>query len=151
MDKRCDVCDSETTSVRFGSLASVSSDARYINHAISNNSLINQKFTKKCESLISGFVKKVNTAMSNSDNAIKQAEFAISQLQSLTEDVDDVLNELNNQKCSQKTYLKMVLKTCNFVMGCLNKINSTEENKIYLAIEILKKTLNLLLSLKLDF
>lgn len=44
---------------------------------------------------ISGFVKKVNIAMKHSDDAIKQAESAVAELQNLTENVDDVLKDLN--------------------------------------------------------
>ena len=58
-------------------------------HEESENELI------EASNYISGFVKKVNIAMKHSDDAIKQAESAVSELQNLTENVDGLLKDLN--------------------------------------------------------
>ena len=55
-----------STKILFNNPTRILNEKKYINYAISNNSLINQKFTKKCESLISGFVKKNNVLLTNS-------------------------------------------------------------------------------------
>jgi hypothetical protein len=60
---------------------------------------------------ISGFVKKVNIAMRHSDDAIKQAESAVEELQNLTENVDDVLKDLNIDDTEKTRFDKKVNAT----------------------------------------
>ncbi len=60
---------------------------------------------------ISGFVKKVNIAMKHSDDAIRQAESAISELQHLTQNVESVLKDLNIDDSEKTKFDKKVNAT----------------------------------------
>jgi hypothetical protein len=65
----------------------------------------------EASSYISSFVKKVNVAMRHSDDAIKQAESAIAELQNLTENVEVVLNDLNIDDNEKNKFDKKVNAT----------------------------------------
>jgi len=60
---------------------------------------------------LSRFVKKVNVAMSHSEDAIKQAEFAVSELQSLADSVENALEELQIDEKEKDSFDKKVNAT----------------------------------------
>lgn len=60
---------------------------------------------------LSSFVKKVNVAMSHSEDAIRQAESAVLELQHLTDNVEDALQDLNIDKKEKDIFDKKVNAT----------------------------------------
>ncbi len=65
----------------------------------------------EASSYLSNFVKKVNTAMNHSEDAIKQAESAILELQHLADNVEDTLKDLKIDEKEKDSFDKKVNAT----------------------------------------
>lgn len=65
----------------------------------------------EASSYISNFVKKVNVAMNHSEDAIKKAEFAVLELENLTDDVENVLKDLKIDEKEKISFDKKVNAT----------------------------------------
>ena len=86
---------------------------------------------------LSGFVKKVNVAMSHSEDAIKQAESAVHELQHLADNVEDALQDLKIDKKEKANFDKKVNATEDIAI-------ESAENLIHVRkmLEKLKSNLN---------
>ena len=86
---------------------------------------------------ISKFVKKVNVAMSHSEDAIKQAESAVTELQHLADDVEDALKDLKIDEKEKNSFDKKVSATEDIAI-------ESAENLIHVRkmLEKLKSNLN---------
>ena len=65
---------------------------------------------------LSNFVKKVNVAMSHSEDAIKQAESAVTELQHLASNVDDALQDLQIDDKEKSSFDKKINATEDIAM-----------------------------------
>lgn len=96
---------------------------------------------------LSNFVKKVNVAMSHSEDAIKQAESAVSELQNLADSVEDALEDLHIDEKEKNNFDKKVNATEDIAI-------ESAENLIHVRkmLEKLKSNLNTMVenSQKLD-
>jgi len=96
---------------------------------------------------LSNFVKKVNVAMSHSEDAIKQAESAVHELQHLADNVDEALQDLKIDKKEKANFDKKVNATEDIAI-------ESAENLIHVRkmLEKLKLNLNTMVenSQKLD-
>ena len=96
---------------------------------------------------LSKFVKKVNVTMSHSEDAIKQAESAVHELQHLADNVDDALQDLQIDKKEKDSFDKKVNATEDIAI-------ESAENLIHVRkmLEKLKLNLNTMVenSQKLD-
>jgi len=96
---------------------------------------------------LSGFVKKVNVAMSHSEDAIKQAESAVSELQNLADSVEVALEDLQIDDKEKDSFDKKVNATEDIAI-------ESAENLIHVRkmLEKLKSNLNTMVenSHKLD-
>lgn len=96
---------------------------------------------------LSNFVKKVNVAMSHSEDAIKQAESAVHELQHLADNVDEALQDLQIDKKEKANFDKKVNATEDIAI-------ESAENLIHVRkmLEKLKLNLNTMVenSQKLD-
>ncbi len=92
---------------------------------------------QEASSHISLFVHKVNLAMKDSEDALKKAENAVSQLQQLAEDVEDVIEDMGIDEHDKKTFDKNVNATEDIAI-------QSAENLIHVnrMLQKLKKSLN---------
>ena len=92
---------------------------------------------KEASTHISLFVKKVNLAMKDSEDALKKAENAVSQLQQLALEVEDVIEDIGIDENEKKTFDKNVNATEDIAI-------QSAENLIYVnrMLQKLKKSLN---------
>jgi len=92
---------------------------------------------KEASSHISIFVQKVNLAMKDSEDALKKAENAVSQLQQLALDVEDVIEDMGIDENEKKRFDKNVNATEDIAI-------QSAENLIHVnrMLQKLKKSLN---------
>ena len=92
---------------------------------------------KEASTHISLFVQKVNLAMKDSEDALKKAENAVSQLQQLAEEVEDVIEDMGIDENAKKTFDKNVNATEDIAI-------QSAENLIHVnrMLQKLKKSLN---------
>lgn len=92
---------------------------------------------KEASTHISLFVQKVNLAMKDSEDALKKAENAVSQLQQLAEEVEDVIEDMGIDENEKKTFDKNVNATEDIAI-------QSAENLIHVnrMLQKLKKSLN---------
>jgi len=92
---------------------------------------------KEASSHISLFVEKVNLAMKDSEDALKKAENAVSQLQQLALEVEDVIEDMGIDESEKKTFDKNVNATEDIAI-------QSAENLIHVnrMLQKLKKSLN---------
>ena len=92
---------------------------------------------KEASSHISLFVNKVNSAMKDSEDALKKAENAIAQLQQIAEDVEDAIDEMGIDEHEKKRFDKSVNATEDIAIQSAE--NLIHVNKM---LQKLKKSLN---------
>ena len=92
---------------------------------------------KEASTHISLFVQKVNLAMKDSEDALKKAENAVSQLQQLALEVEDVIEDMGIDESEKKTFDKNVNATEDIAI-------QSAENLIHVnrMLQKLKKSLN---------
>ena len=92
---------------------------------------------QEASSHISVFVQKVNLAMKDSEDALKKAENAVSQLQQLAEEVEDAIGDIGIDEHEKKTFDKNVNATEDIAI-------QSAENLIHVnrMLQKLKKSLN---------
>ena len=92
---------------------------------------------KEASSHISLFVQKVNLAMSDSEEALRKAENAVTQLQQLAEEVDDAISDMAIDENEKKKFDKNVNATEDIAI-------QSAENLIHVTkmLQKLKKSLN---------
>jgi len=92
---------------------------------------------KEASTHISLFVQKVNLAMKDSEDALKKAENAVSQLQQLAEEVEDVIEDMGIDENEKKTFDKNVNATEDIAI-------QSAENLIHVnrMLQKLKRSLN---------
>lgn len=92
---------------------------------------------KEASTHISLFVQKVNVAMKDSEDALKKAENAVSQLQQLAEEVEDVIEDMGIDENEKKAFDKNVNATEDIAI-------QSAENLIHVnrMLQKLKKSLN---------
>lgn len=92
---------------------------------------------KEASTHISLFVQKVNLAMKDSEDALKKAENAVSQLQQLALEVEDVIEDMGIDENEKKTFDKNVNATEDIAI-------QSAENLIHVnrMLQKLKKSLN---------
>ena len=92
---------------------------------------------KEASTHISLFVQKVNLAMRDSEDALKKAENAVSQLQQLAEEVEDAIEDMGIDENEKKTFDKNVNATEDIAI-------QSAENLIHVnrMLQKLKKSLN---------
>lgn len=102
--------------------------------ALSSNS---EDELKEASTHISLFVQKVNLAMKDSEDALKKAENAVSQLQQLALEVEDVIEDMGIDENEKKTFDKNVNATEDIAI-------QSAENLIHVnrMLQKLKKSLN---------
>ena len=92
---------------------------------------------KEASSHISLFVQKVNLAMKDSEDALKKAENAVTQLQQLAEEVEDAIDGMGIDENEKKTFDKNVNATEDIAIQSAE--NLIHVNKM---LQKLKKSLN---------
>lgn len=92
---------------------------------------------KEASSHISLFVQKVNLAMSDSEEALKKAELAVTKLQQLAQDVEEVIADMSIDENEKKKFDKNVNATEDIAI-------QSAENLIHVnrMLQKLKKSLN---------
>lgn len=92
---------------------------------------------KEASSHITIFVNKVNSAMKDSEDALKKAENAIAQLQQIAEEVEDAIDEMSIDENEKKRFDKNVNATEDIAIQSAE--NLIHVNKM---LQKLKKSLN---------